>query len=168
MVAAQYCLAVEWTQTTRFSLRGRPICILVGTQPLRFCRPCNQRETCWGLFLSHSPNGINGPTHNLLNSFCFVLIFDELCVMLAVALSGHEVVYLVLSHSEVRPSPAVQVQLQSFGIGVVSGPVDVGTLLDLEDALHYLTFLSLLFFAFAAGLALRVALAKIAPADSLL
>ena len=97
-----------------------------------------------------------------------MLIFDELCVVLAVTFSGHEVIYFILPDPEVRPSPAVQVQLQSFGIGVVSGPVDVGTLLDLEDALHYLTFFNFGFFALAEELALRVALAKIAPADSLL
>lgn len=74
--------------------------------------------------------------------------------------------------------------VQCFGVWVVSGSVDIGTLLEFEGALqlvvpafdcrfdvgfsarHYFTFLSFGFFALAEELDLRVAFARIAPADS--
>ncbi len=64
--------------------------------------------------------------------------------------------------------PVVQIQSQALGLWVVLGPLYMRTGLQLERLIHYLTFLSLGFLAFAAGLAFRVADAKMAPADFLL
>lgn len=63
-------------------------------------------------------------------------------------------------------SSVIQSQVQLLGFWVVGCPVNLLRVVNGQGLVHYpLTFFNLGFFALAAGLALRVALARIAPAD---
>lgn len=92
---------------------------------------------------------------------------DILVEEISVALGPDKPVYYFLGNRGIAVlSSVIQSQMQLLGFWVVGSPVNLLRMVNGQGLVHYpLTFFSLLFFALAAGLALRVALARIAPAD---
>lgn len=99
-----------------------------------------------------------------------MLVFttDVLVVELSVARSGLKALGKLRRDAVVRYRAPVEPQSQALCIGVVGSLMHVFARLELEFLIHYFTFLSLGLAFLAAGLALRVAEARIAPAEALL
>ncbi len=85
---------------------------------------------------------------------------------ISVARGSDKLVYYVLRNFRIAVfSAVVQRQVQLLSFRIVRGPVDLLTVVDRKTFFHQpLTFLSFGFLDLAFALALRVALAKIAPA----
>ena len=93
------------------------------------------------------------------------ILVEELSVAVRFPKSNNFVLWYVVDSYR----RSVEVQGQTLRLGVVSCPVDLCARLQAHGLVgHYLTLDNLGFFALAALLAPRVALARIAPAEALL